>query len=121
MRRAIVTAEGITYVEMTPEEIAAREAEEQAAAVTAIMVKAEAQRRIYARFPQWRQANLVARGVELQDVWRTVGSWTAGEQAEADALKAAWSWIRETRAASDALEAMVPIPADFADDRHWPA
>jgi hypothetical protein len=93
-----------------------RPLEEQVAAI-----KAECQRRIYARFPQWKQANLTARGVELQDVWRTVGAWSVEEQAEADALKAAWSWIKSTRAASDALEVQSPIPLDFGDDRHWPA
>jgi hypothetical protein len=69
VRKAIATAEGITYVDMTDEEIAARQAEEQAlAAVTALMVKAEAQRRIYARYPQWKQANMLARSVELNDI-----------------------------------------------------
>jgi hypothetical protein len=61
-----------------------RARDEQVAAI-----KAECQRRIHARYPQWKQANMTARGVELQDLWRAVGSWTAAEQAEADTLKAA--------------------------------
>jgi hypothetical protein len=64
---------------------------------------------------------MTARGVELQDIWRTVGSWTAAEQAEADALKSAWAWIKAVRAASDTLEAMVPIPVDYTSDSYWPA
>jgi hypothetical protein len=86
-----------------------------------LAVKAEARRRILERYPDWRQTNMVARGVELQDIWRTVGSWTAAEQAEADALKASWSWIKSVRAASDAIEAMAPIPADYTADSYWPA
>lgn len=87
----------------------------------AVLVKLEARRRILERFPEWKQANMTARGVELQDVWRRVGSWTTGEQSEADALAAAWDWIKAVRAASDAIEAMQPIPADYADNSRWPA
>lgn len=85
------------------------------------LVKMEARRRILERFPEWKQTNMTARGVELQDVWRRVGSWTTGEQAEADALAAAWDWIKAVRVASDAIEAMQPIPADYADNARWPA
>jgi hypothetical protein len=90
-------------------------AEQQAA------VKVEARNRILARFPEWKQANLTARGVELQDIWRLNGAWTAQEQAEADALNAVWAWIKSVRAASDAIEAMSPIPHDYASDQYWPA
>lgn len=87
----------------------------------AVLVKLEARRRILERFPEWKQTNMTARGVELQDVWRRVGSWTINEQAEADALAAAWDWIKAVRAASDAIETMQPIPADYADNARWPA
>lgn len=83
-------------------------------------VKAEARRRILAVFPDWKQANMTARGVELQDIWRRTGSWTEQEQAEADALQAAWAWIKAVRSASDVLEAMSPIPGDYTDDKRWP-
>jgi hypothetical protein len=84
-------------------------------------VKDEARRRIIAAFPDWKQTNMVARGVELQDVWRRTGSWTTDEQVEADALQAAWDWIKSIRDASDVIEALDPIPADFDADARWPA
>jgi hypothetical protein len=90
--------------------------EEQKAAV-----KGEARARILARFPEWKQANMTARGVELQDIWRLGGSWTEQEQAEADALNAVWAWIKSVRAASDAIEVESPIPHDFTSDQYWPA
>ena len=69
-------------------------------AVSPAAVKAEAQRRILEAVPEWRQRNALAAG-----------------QAEA---AAAWAPINAIRAASDALEAMDPIPADYAADHHWP-
>lgn len=84
-----------------------------------LAVKNEARRRILARFPEWKQTNMVARSVELQDVWRKVGAWTAEEQAEADALAAAWAWIKAIRLRSDQLEALDPIPEDYAADERW--
>lgn len=87
----------------------------------AALVKSEARRRILAAFPDWKQANMTARGVELQDIWRRKGNWTVQEQAEADALQAAWDWIKSVRAASDAIEALQPIPGDYAENKRWPA
>lgn len=84
-----------------------------------LAVKAEARRRILARFPEWKQQNMTARGVELQDIWRRVGSWTAQEQADSEALTAAWAWINGIRDKSDALEAMIPIPIDYTSDQYW--
>jgi hypothetical protein len=82
-------------------------------------VKDEARRRILARYPDWRQANMTARGVELVHA-KTRKEWTPEEQAEADALQAAWDWVKAVRAASDVIEALQPIPVDFRDDKHWP-
>ena len=48
-------------------------------------------------------------------------NWTADEQTEATSLDAVWAWIKSVRAASDALEALDPIPADYVADRYWPA
>jgi hypothetical protein len=64
---------------------------------------------------------MTARGVDLLSRRLVAGAWTEAEAAEASALQAAWDWIRAVRAASDALEALGPIPAGFADDIHWPA
>jgi hypothetical protein len=65
--------------------------------VTPAHVKAEAQRRIEAKYPLWRQMNVLAEG----------GS------AEMSA------WIAGVRAASNRIEAMTPIPPDFQQDHHW--
>lgn len=46
--------------------------------------------------------------------------WTAEEAARAVALYAADHAIEAIRAASNALEAMTPVPADYADARWWP-
>lgn len=89
-------------------------------APTAADVKAEAGRRIVALYPEWKQRNMTARGVELLHI-RASQPWTPEEQAEADSLQAAWVWIGSLRAASDALEATQPIPADWRDDHYWPA
>ena len=101
--------QGWTVRSLTPNELTGRKAE----------IKMEARRRILLVFPDWKQTNMVARGVELQDAWRQNGEWTAGEIAEAAALQTAWDWIKSVRAASDALE--LSLPADFGDDSHWPA
>lgn len=86
-----------------------------------LAVKNEARRRILARYPEWKQTNMVARGLELQEIWRQAGAWTAEEQAEANALAAASGWIKAVRAASDLIELMSPIPVDYAADVRWPA
>lgn len=90
-------------------------------AVQRVAVKEEARRRILARFPDWKQTNMTARGVDLQDLWRRNAKWTETEQAEADALSAAWAWIKAIRAASDVIEALDAVPDDFDDDKRWPA
>lgn len=90
------------------------------AAVLPDRVKAEARRRILARLPEWKQANMTARGVELLNIRMSVGSWTQQQAQEAAALSAAWDWVKSVRVASDALEAMSPTPQDFAADKWWP-
>jgi hypothetical protein len=103
----------------TLEEVRAKQAELEAAdRVNA--VKAEARRRITQRFPDWKQANMTARGVELLNIRVAAGSWTAPQAQEAGELGAAWDWIKAVRAASNAIEALAPIPADFASDTRWP-
>lgn len=84
--------------------------------ITADAVRAEAGRRIYAVYPQWKQANMTARGVELLRTGEA--NWTAEETAEAAALDAAWAWIKTVRAHSNAMES--DPPADYADDSNWP-
>lgn len=82
------------------------------------MIKFEAGRRILERYPQWRQTNMLARSIELT---RKAQTLTPEEQAEAVSLESSWAWIKSVRQASDAIEALSPIPADFASDHRWPA
>ena len=82
-------------------------------------VKAEARRRIAQRFRlEAGQHDRAGRGAPQVRV--AVGSWTAPQAQEAAELGAAWDWIKAVRAASDAIEALAPIPADFASDTRWP-
>lgn len=81
-------------------------------------VKAEAYRRIVALAPEWKQRNMIARGVELVRVGES--NWTDVQQAEVNAMDAIWATIKDIREASDALETMDPIPVDYADDSRWP-
>lgn len=63
-------------------------------------IKQAARTRILARYPEWRQANLTARAVELMSLGQTTGS-------EWSQMQAIWDWIKATRARSDLLEADV--------------
>lgn len=83
-------------------------------------VKNECGARIYGPFPQWKQANYTARATELV-LAKTSGPLSGDETAELAALQTAWAWIKSVRVASNALEAMDPIPTDYRDASHWPA
>lgn len=63
-------------------------------------IKAAARAQILARYPEWMQANLTARAVELVSLGELAGS-------EWQRMQAIWSWIKEVRARSDLLEADV--------------
>lgn len=88
--------------------------------VSAQDVKDEARRRILSAYPDWKQANMTARGVELVQKLALGQSWTPAETAEAAALQTVWAWITLVREASDALEAMAPIPIGYLDAAYWP-
>jgi hypothetical protein len=105
---------------------------EPPAEITKADVKAEAQRRIYDRYPQWKQANMTARSTELfriqsgfmrnsQGGFEAVRALSPDELAEEIAIKQAWDWIKAVREASNALENTTPIPADYMADSRWPA
>lgn len=70
-------------------------------------IKTDAGAKITKAYPMWKQANMTARGVELTRVKAEGVAWSTAEQAEADALDAAWSWVKSIRAASDTAEAAV--------------
>lgn len=80
-------------------------------------VKAEAARRILALCPEWKQRNLIAQAVILQDKGRA--NWTPEEQAAWDAGAALWAQIAAIRAKSDQIEAMDPIPHDVENNAIW--
>lgn len=86
--------------------------------VTVEMVKAEAHRRIVTICPEWKQRNLTAQATILAEKGRA--NWTAEELAAWNAGEAIWAQIAAIRAASDTIEAMDPIPPDFAESEVWP-
>jgi len=85
---------------------------------TVEMVKAEAYRRIIEICPEWKQRNLTAQATQLAK--KGEANWTPEEQAAWDAGEAIWNQIAAIRAASDVIEAMDPIPANFYDLPDWP-
>lgn len=81
-------------------------------------IKREANRRIVAICPEWKQRNLTAQAAQLAR--KGEANWT---QAEADAWaagEALWAQVAAIRAASDAIEAMDPLPDDITADNLWP-
>lgn len=81
-------------------------------------VKAEAGRRILAICPEWKQRNLTAQAAQLAK--KGEANWTTEEAAAWAAGEALWGQIAAIRAASDVIEAMEPIPANFYDLPDWP-
>lgn len=67
--------------------------------ITDEMVKAEAERRIIARYPLGKQNTIMMRGGSERDDMQT--------------------FIEAMIAASHRIELMRPIPPDFAADHHW--
>lgn len=67
-------------------------------------IKAAAGVVITARLPEWRQRNLLARQLELQDKLLAAGSLTTAEQSEADAMRTEWEWCKAVRTTSDQAE-----------------
>ena len=63
-------------------------------------IKTTARQIILARYPEWRQANLTARAVELV----SLGDLSGPEWQQ---MQAIWAWIKAVRARSDLLEADV--------------
>ena len=79
-------------------------------------IKAGARARILARLPEWKQANMTARAVELVALGQTSG-------AEWAAMQTAWDWIKAVRAHSDVLELAVIAaddPASVDIELGWP-
>ena len=93
----------------------------------AARIKAEAARRILEAMPEWKQRNMIARGLELSRIEIAGESLSPEEQAEEEAINAAWSFAKAVRQASDDLEAQISEMNEDArrnftptDDSHWP-
>lgn len=87
------------------------------APVSPEQVKAEANRRILALCPEWKQRNLTAQAVLLVEKGRA--TWTDDDRTAWDAGQAIWQQIKTIRDASDRIEAMPEIPQDYAQDQYW--
>ena len=69
-------------------------------------IKSEAQSKIYAIVPAWKQTNLLARSIELRDI-KEEREWTAEEITQDAGIKALWAAVKAIRLASDVAEAAV--------------
>lgn len=72
-----------------------------------VAIKLAAREDILSRYPDWKQANMTARAVELLEAKAAGAKWSPDEQAEADAIRDAWAWIKERRVQSDAEETAI--------------
>jgi len=76
-------------------------------------IKQKAGAAIVALLPEWKQRNLIARGLELTDKIANGGTLTTAEQAESDALKVQWAAVTAIRTASNTAETSGTLAADF--------
>lgn len=67
--------------------------------------KRKAHNVIVSRLPDWKQRNLTARMVELVDKGKQ--NLTTTEQAEMDAARTEWAWVKDVRTESDRVETEV--------------
>jgi hypothetical protein len=93
-RFEVAFADGTTRLATDAEVLAAAQAAKRTA------IKTAARQTILARCPEWMQANLTARAVELVSLGETSG-------AEWQRMQSIWGWIKAVRAHSDLLEADV--------------
>lgn len=89
-------------------------------------VRAEAQARMIALLGARDAAHLeilISNGSReaIRLIRKGAENWTPEEAIRAAQLEAIDAAIEAIRSASNAIEAMVPIPADFADNGYWPA
>lgn len=87
--------------------------------ITKSDVKAHAMRRILSIAPEWKQRNLNARATEITLMIAEGQTLDDATQNERATIEAIWASIAAIRAASDALEALDPIPLDYTDDNYW--
>jgi hypothetical protein len=83
-------------------------------------VKAEANRRIIAALPEWKQRNLIARGLQLVNNARA-GTLSTEEEAEVAAIDSVWeTTVVPIRAHSDYLEDEVNAGRAIDLETGWP-
>lgn len=96
----------------TAEDVAAAEMP-AARAAAAQQIKQRARTHILAKIPEWKQANMTARAVELVALGQTSGpEWAA--------MLSAWDWIKAVRAHSDALETEAQTNPGVDTTQGWP-
>lgn len=78
-------------------------------------IKTECSRRITQLCPEWKQRNLLAQAVLLQDKGRA--NWTDEDRAAWQSGRMMWGRIAALRARSDVLEENPP--EDPTEDAHW--
>ena len=74
-------------------------------------IKQAARAHILARYPDWKQANMTARMLELVNKKLTT-PLTAPEAYEEAALIAAWDWVKAVRGASNVAEQTAGMTAE---------
>ena len=90
----------------------------QTIVISADEVRKTAKQLILQYCPEWKQRNITNKSIEL--VQKGAENWTTEELAEYNSNQAIWAKIKEIRDASNALEAMSPIPHDIWSEEHWP-
>jgi len=87
---------------------------------TVELVKEEASKRIVSLVGnQIEQINQLAEITAIQEVAKS--SRTQAQKDRITEQQTKWAYITAVRTASNEIEAMDPIPADFTDDKYWPA
>ena len=83
-------------------------------------IDGEARKRILAAYPEWKQANMTARALELMAKGQV--NWTDAEQADIHNITAAWGWIKAVRDASNAIVARTAVDPylDPTTAPEWP-
>lgn len=91
--------------------------------VSAAMVKEEAERRILMVMPPHKQMNALALAERLRQLTGSAdpADWPAEFQPLVAQANAAFDAINALRAASNRIEAMQPIPANYTADSFWSA
>lgn len=77
-------------------------------------IKSEAQAKIYARVPVWKQANYNARMNELNMI-RFEREWTEKELSEIAVMATAWADVKKFRLDSDTAETAVNAAGTIAE------